>query len=135
MNIQEFKEKYKISKIYAYHQIPKDKKNIEFGWKEVLELDLSKPIVISRAKDSELDNATSLSDYEKFFLSITGQTSKEFIKKWKDKPLELKDYWQINFPFSEQEQDEFMMKLSMLICDGTAFEMYERTYEIFRENV
>jgi hypothetical protein len=133
--MKEFKEKYKIDKVYSYHQIQKDKKNIEFGWVESLSLNLSRPIVISRStKEFGIDNVTELEDYNKFFLAISGQKPHDFIKSWNEKPEELKDYWEANFPYSYPYQHVFMLKLSKLISEGTAFEMYDRTYEILKED-
>jgi len=133
MSLEELIEKYNISKYFAYHEAPRDKLVIEFGWIETENLSEQEDIVISCSKDNSFENnATTLNDYNIYFNRLTSLTPDEFIEKWEPSPRELEVFWKSKYPEAKEKQHEFVLKLAYLIRDGICFEMYKTSFEVFK---
>ncbi len=122
-----------MSKFYSYHQIQKDPSHIEFGWIEVDSVSWDGPVVIARdSQNPEWNNATTLEDYKTFFYRLTTLEPSDFVLRWEGSLRELKMFWKSTHPAAPKDQYEFIMKLALLIENGTKFKMYNKNYDIFR---
>lgn len=115
---------------------------IHFGWQEASEedVDFDEPMIYSYHSNSKFatdqervwskkagDNLSSLSDYQKYFVSLTGDEPEDFLKKWGYSDEVLKAYWETKFP-TELGQHKFVKKLAELLVGGKKFIMYSRGY-------
>ena len=137
--MKDFMEKHGVSKLYKYHEIPRDNKIVEFGWIEASEVAIDGPIVLSKVPSfPDANSAVSLPDYQEYFSKLTSLTPSEFLEKWKPSPKEFEIFWYSDKSHSEPGLHEFIMKLAYLIRDRTPFEhQFERylaTFEIVEES-
>jgi hypothetical protein len=129
--LQDVLDKYEVSNFFAYHQLPRDKSTIEFGWIEVDEISLEDPIVISVRDDVSKNNATTLSDYQTYFNKLTSLTPNEFIEKWEPSIRELEVYWRGRYPQSDEDQYMFVLNVAYLVRDKNPFKMNGTSFEVF----
>lgn len=142
--MEDFIQKHKIQRIYKYAEDPPKDGAIVFGWVESNELDLSGPVVISyhskttkateeeRARSKEEGvNATSLSDYRKYFKSLTGFKPEDFLLRWeRASDKEYQSYWKGQFPDSDKDSHLFIKAIAKLIVEQKKFIMFGRGFKI-----
>ena len=142
MKEADFIKKYKINKIYSYHE-EREEDKISFGWISSDKLDSSSPVVISSVSKSkkvlerdkewsekEGNSAATLHDYERYFHSLTGETAAGFFDSWKDRVEELEESRKrLNKRYRENE-GEFLLNLANLIVNKKRFSKFGRVYKI-----
>jgi hypothetical protein len=137
---EELRLKYKIGKFYKYaeHRVGD---RVEFGW--VPAEDVDTPAVISYNSKSqsvteeqaewskeEGVNATSLSDYRRYFAALTGDEAEDFLDKWEDKLADFPTHWASLQSNYTEEQGKFVVALARLIVDEKKFSMFGRVYKV-----
>jgi|TARA_R110001583_G_scaffold16234_35_gene66447 hypothetical protein len=140
MSFEAFIKNNKINKVYSYKEM-RDGSTIEFGWVESSGINIDEPIVLSypskskkisdRDKEWSKDEgrtASTLSDYRKYFISITGSTPEDFISKWDDINL-LEKHWKSKSPRYRDGEGKFLISLANLISNGSKFIHYGRIYK------
>ncbi len=143
MILEDFIKKYKITRMYKYAQAPRSSKEIEFGWADSSELDLSQPIIITSAsKSKELSpaevawsereggaNAASLDEYLKYFKALVGSSPEEFLTKWDSKEQEFIQHWQQIHPNYKIESADWIIGIAKLICKDQKFTQFGRIFK------
>jgi hypothetical protein len=123
---------------YAYKEVPKDERHVEFGWVPVSKVSSGFPVVVSKSLDDPgQDNVATLADYQKFFKSLTNSTPDRFLEKWKPYPSEYRVFWYSHMPKTEENTHQFILSLADLIVNKKSFShsfaKRTATYEILDE--
>jgi len=147
MKVNDFLKKQKIKKIYTYLEKKKDKRTISFGWALSKSLDLNNPVVVSSVSKSkkvsdrdrawsvkEGNSAATVLDYEKYFLSLTGEEPQAFIEKWESRTEELEELRKRLNKSYREEEGLFLLDLARLLDSGKKFTKFGRIYKIIDPN-
>ena len=147
MNNNEAVKKLKIKTCFAYHEEKISDTETTFGWVPMDNKGLEMPFVVSygsKAKTvSENDakwskeagvNAASLSDYMRYFTSLTGDTPSDFLGKWKDDLEKLEDLRRSANPQYRDGEGVFLVSLANLLLAGGKFSQYGRIFKLIRDN-
>ena len=143
MSFDSLIKKERIKNIYAYKEL-KDGESIEFGWEEASDLDDDFYIVSysssskkTSIKDKEWSkkegkNIATVSDYNKFFLALTGYSPAEFIEEWgsASKKADLEEYWKGRSLKYRDKEGSFILNLANILIDPNSkgFSMYGRIF-------
>jgi hypothetical protein len=143
MSAEDFIKKFKINKLYSYHEERGEGKSVLFGWILSKSLNSDGPVVISSIskskKASDIDkerskaegnSAAYVSDYNKYFKSLTGETAASFLDKWKEKSDELEELRRRTNPNYRDEEGLFLLSLAKLLTENKKFSKFGRVYKI-----
>ena len=143
MTLGEFIKRQKIGKIYSYHEIQKDSSNIEYGWVESDDLDVSKPVVLSysssskKVTDEDKDwskkegrTAANLECYQKYFSALTSVTPLEFIEMWEHDTDDLEDFARSNNQNYREGEGLFLLNIADLVVNHRKFSQFGRIYKV-----
>ena len=143
MKVESFIKKYRVNKLYAYHEKSTDKRTVSFGWVDSKSLDLNNPVVLSsssKAKSvsdddrnwgkSEGNSAASLADYKKYFEALTGSDAGSFYDEWKDKEDQLEEMRSASNKHYRDGEGSFLISLANLIANNEKFTKFGRIYKI-----
>jgi hypothetical protein len=150
MKRDEFLKKYKINKVYSYHE-EKDAETVTFGWVTADSghhlVDVANSMVVSsiskskKTLDSDRDwsakegnSAATLEDYKRYFHSLTGEDAADFISSWKGREAELEESRKRLNKRYREEEGAFLISLAELISDGKRFSKFGRVYKIVDVN-
>jgi len=147
MNNNEVIKKFKIKSCFAYHEERASDKEVTFGWIPMDKDNLEAPFVISYgskaktinkndakwSKDAGI-NAASLSDYMRYFTSLTGDTPGDFLDKWSNDTSELEELRKTANPQYRDGEGEFLISLANLLKEGGKFTQYGRIFKLIRDN-
>jgi hypothetical protein len=146
MEASDFLKKYKIKKVYAYHEEKSDE-SISFGWIASKKINLNNSVVVSTVSKSknvsdndkdwarlEGNSVASLDDYNKYFQSLTGGTPDDFIKAWGVRPEALELSRQRDNDKYRDGEGEFILSLANLLSNGKKFSKFGRVYKIIDTN-
>jgi hypothetical protein len=82
----------------------------------------------------EGNSAATLSDYDKYFKSLTGDSPADFLKIWKAKTEELENVRKVSSQRYKEEEGAFLLSLAELISNGKKFSKFGRVYKIVDMN-
>ena len=147
MKVNDFIKKQRIKKIYAYHEEKQDKNTVSFGWVPSKSLDLNNSVVVSSVSKSkktsdsdkewsekEGNSAASLSDYKRYFQSLTGESPDDFVSKWGLKEDELEELRKRANKRYREKEGAFLLSLAKLLSEGEKFSSFGRVYKIIDPN-
>jgi hypothetical protein len=133
----EISKKFKIKSCFAYHEEQSSETEVAFGWIPMEKDNLEKPFVISYGSksksvtdvDSEWSkdagiNAASLSDYLRYFTSLTGDSPDDFSSKWGMDLVKLEALRKSSNPNYRQGEGAFLLSLARLLKDGGKFTIW-----------
>jgi hypothetical protein len=142
MKVDDFIKKHKINKLYSYHE-ERVGDTVSFGWVSSKALSPDDSVVVSSVSKSkkvldtdkewsekEGNSAATLSDYDKYFQSLTGESPVAFLKAWKAKAGELESVRRISSQKYKEEEGAFLLNLAELISKGKKFSKFGRVYKI-----
>tara|TARA_Y100000310_G_scaffold276024_1_gene292882 strand:+ start:977 stop:1420 length:444 start_codon:yes stop_codon:yes gene_type:complete len=146
MEVNNFLKKYKIKKVYSYHEEKIDD-SISFGWRASKEIDLDESIVVStmskskKASENDIEwsrregnSAATLVDYTRYFEALTGGTPDDFVKAWESRLVELEDARKRDNQRYREGEGEFLLSLAKLLSEGKKFSKFGRVYKIVSTN-
>jgi len=146
MKVDDFIKKYKINKLYSYHEESVGD-TTSFGWVLSESLRSDESMVVSSISKSkkvlesdkewsakEGNSAATLSDYDKYFKSLTGDSPADFLKIWKEKTEELESVRKVSSQRYKEEEGAFLLSLAELISNGKKFSKFGRVYKIVDMN-
>lgn len=136
----------KVKSFFAYHEERVSDTEVNFGWIPSKKDSLESPFIVSygsRSKNiTEEDlrwskdagvNAASLSDYLKYFKSLTGDSPEDFHSKWSSDLDSLEKIRQDLNPNYRAGEGKFLLSLSNLLLNGTKFSQYGRIFKLIAE--
>tara|TARA_Y100000310_G_C20374408_1_gene665049 strand:- start:140 stop:583 length:444 start_codon:yes stop_codon:yes gene_type:complete len=142
MEVNNFLKKYKIKKIYSYHE-EKNDESISFGWRSSKSIDLDRSVVVSTVSKSkkvsendrewsrqEGNSVASLNDYNRYFEALTGGTPDDFVKAWASRLEELEKARRRDNERYREGEGEFLLNLANLLSNGKKFSKFGRVYKI-----
>jgi len=140
-------KKLKVKSCFAYHEERASDTEITFGWIPMEKDSLELPFVVSygsKAKSiNEADvrwskeagvNAASLSDYLRYFKSLTGDSPSDFLSKWEKDLPQLEGIRKSSNPNYREGEGEFLLSLAKLLKDGGKFTQYGRIFKLIQAN-
>jgi hypothetical protein len=143
MKISDFLKKQKIKKLYSYHEEDEGDSTRTFGWVISKTIDLNNPVVISTSSKSkkvierdrawakrEGNSAASVSDYNKYFLSLTGESPREFLDSWENKVDSLEAARSQSNERYREGEGMFLVDLANLLENNKKFARFGRIYKI-----
>ena len=128
----------KIQKYYKYQEVYSGEGVMTFGWAECEKFNVREESVVISFKKKEYDkidkdypmNATRLSDYKKYFISLTDFEPKDFIKIWEDDLESLEEYQkEVNVNYNDGE-GMFLFNLANFIIYNEKFSYQNIVYKI-----
>jgi hypothetical protein len=140
-------KKLKIKSCFAYHEEHVSDTETTFGWIPMEKSGLETPFIISygsKAKTVNEDdakwskdagiNAASLSDYMRYFTSLTGDSPSDFFDKWSEDSSKLEELRKTANPQYRAGEGEFLVSLAKLLKEGGRFTQYGRIFKLIRDN-
>ena len=134
-----------INRVYKYGEVSSGKNVVQFGWQNAESLPENVDYVVAyhsrskfaseeeaKASRQEGTNAATVTDYLKFFESLSGSDPVSFYDRWDGKEKELEGFWTSNHPLSDEKQYLFMLKLARLLVTGKKFVMYSRGFKLVK---
>ncbi len=79
-------------------------------------------------------NAASLSDYLRYFRSLTGDSPSDFLSKWEDDLPKLEEVRKTSNPKYRKGEGGFLISLAKLLRDGDKFTQYGRIFKLIQDN-
>ena len=140
-------KKFKIKSCFAYHEERTSDTEVSFGWIPMERDNLEMPFIVSygsKAKTvNETDakwsedagvNAASLSDYLRYFTSLTGDSPSDFSIKWNSDVSNLEELRKTANPQYREGEGTFLISLAKLLNDGGKFAQYGRIFKLIQDN-
>jgi len=147
MRSSEAIKKFKIKSCFAYHEERTSDTEVSFGWIPMEKDNLEMPFVVSygsKAKTvNETDakwsedagvNAASLSDYLRYFTSLTGEPPSDFFAKWSSDIPSLEELRKTANPQYREGEGAFLISLAKLLNEGGKFTQYGRIFKLIQDN-
>jgi hypothetical protein len=140
-------KKFKIKSCFAYHEERTSDTEVTFGWIPMEKDNLEMPFVVSYgskaksvndndakwSKDAGI-NAASLSDYMRYFTSLTGDSPSDFLGKWNEDSGKLEEFRKTSNDQYRDGEGEFLISLANLLKEGDKFTQYGRIFKLIRDN-
>jgi hypothetical protein len=143
----EVAKKFRVKSCFAYHEERTSDTEVSFGWIPMEKDNLEMPFVISYgskaksikeedaqwSKDAGI-NAASLSDYLRYFTSLTGDSPSDFLTKWDNDLPKLEELRKSSNPQYRAGEGEFLLSLASLLKGGDKFTQYGRIFKLIQDN-
>tara|TARA_Y100000310_G_C20424637_1_gene688426 strand:+ start:356 stop:799 length:444 start_codon:yes stop_codon:yes gene_type:complete len=142
MSLDSFIKKYKVKNFYKYSE-EKNGKVIKFGWVRSNYVDLNDKIVLSypsKSKSFELDDtdwsnkegvsAVGISDYIKYFKSLTSLSPGEVCEKWPDNEGSFIEHLSGKYKDLSSKDIDYILSLANLLENEKRFIIYGRIFKI-----
>lgn len=139
-------KRLRVRSCFAYHEEKVSDTEIAFGWVPLDTANLEMPFIVSygsKSKSVSKDdaewskqagvNAASLSDYLRYFNSLTGDSPEEFISKWGDDEDKLEEVRSSSNPQYREGEGAFLLSLASLLLGGSKFSKYGRIFKLINE--
>ena len=136
-------KRLRVKSCFGYHEEKVKPDEIMFGWQSISRDKVELPFVVSygsKAKDiSDEDlswsneagvNAASLSDYRRYFKSLTGDSAEDFYEKWEEKEAVLEELREKSNPSYREGEGAFLIALANLLNSGKKFTKYGRIFKL-----